>query len=161
MKAEQLNDALNGLDDGIIEETGSLRETHKRRGGTWRRWAAAAACLCVAAAALVTLPRLGQGAPDPVLPGPVHADPAPLPLQLPETLTGGNGFEGIMLYDISELGGGSPWNESMELTVLPVYENGSYNIAGYAVGLGEDAILERLEAAARALDAEILDTKYY
>ena len=161
MKAEQLSDALNDLDEDVIEETGKLRETYKRRGGTWRRWAAAAACLCVAAAALVTLPRLGQGAPDPETPGPVHADPAPLPLQLPETLTGGNGFEGILLYDISELGGGSPWNESMELTVLPVYENGSYNIAGYAVGLGEDAILELLEAAARTLDAEILDTKYY
>ena len=161
MKAEHISDALNDLDGGIIEETGKLRETRKRRGGTWKRWAAAAACLCVAAAAIVTLPRLGRNDPDPKPTVPVHIDPSLLPLQLPEALSGGYGFEGILLYDISELGGFSPWNEAMELTHLPVYENGSYNIAGVPVGLDEGAILERLEAAARALDAEILDTEYY
>ena len=160
MKAEQLSDALNDLDDGIIGETGKLREVRKRRGGTWKRWAAAAACLCVVlAAALAVLERLGRGAPTPELPGPGHIDPELLPLPLPE-LGGGYGFEGILLYDISELGGGSPWNESMELTHLPVYENHSYHLAGFPVGLGEYAVLERLEEATRALDAEILDLEY-
>ena len=161
MKAEQLSDALNNLDDGILEETGKLREAHKRRGGTWKRWAAAAACLWVVARALAALPRLVRNGPDPTPTRPVHIDPSLRPLKLPESLGGGFGFEGIMLYDISELGGVSPWNEAMELTRLPVYENGSYNIAGVPVGLGEAAILERLEAAARALDTEILDTEYY
>ena len=172
MKAEQLSDALNGLDDGIIEETGQLRETRKRRGGNWKRWATAAACLCVVVTALAALPRLVRNGPDPALTAPVHSgpastptepvhiDPGLLPLQLPETVGGGYGFAGIMLYDISELGLG-PWNQAMELTQLPVYKNGSYNIAGVPVGLGEYEILERLEAAARALDAEILDTEYY
>lgn len=64
-----------------------------------------------------------------------------------------------MLYDISELGV-SPWDPAMELTRLPVYENGSYNIAGIPVGLDEHEILERLEAAARALDVEISDLEY-
>lgn len=159
MKAERLSDALNDLDDGIIEETGKLREAHKRRGGTWRRWAAAAACLCVAAAALMTLPRLVRNDPGPTPTHRVHVDPELLPLPLPE-LGGGFGFEGILLYDISELGGVSPWNESMELTRLPVYENRSYHIAGLPVGLGEYALLERLEEAARALDAEIPDLEY-
>ena len=159
MKAEQLSDALNDLDDGIIEETGKLREAHKRRGGTWKRWAAAAACLCVVlAAALAVLERLGRGTVDPGPPGPGYIDPELLPLPLPE-LKGGMGFEGILLYDFSELSGGSPWNESMELTHLPVYEN-NYHPAGLPVGLGEYDILERLEAAARALDAEILDLEY-
>ena len=161
MKAEHISDALNDLDDTIIEETGNLRQARKRRGGIWKRWAAAAACLCVVAAAVVTLPRLVRNDPDPMPTGWSHADPELLPLQLPNTLSGGNGFEGILLYDISELGGGSPWNQAMELTTLPVYENGSYNIAGFPVGLGEYDMLERLEAAAQALDAEILDTKYY
>ena len=160
MKAEHISDALNDLDGGIIEETGKLRGTHKRRGGTWKRWAAAAACLCVAAAAIVTLPRLGRNDPDPKPTVPVHIDPSLLPLQLPEALSGGNGFEGILLYDISELGGVSPWNQSMELTRLPVYENGSYNIAGVPVGLDEYGILERLEAAAQALGAESLELEY-
>ena len=161
MKAEQISDALNDLDDGIIEETGRLREAHKRRGGLWRRWAAAAACLCVVlAAALAVLERFGRGAPTPVLPGPGHADPELFPLPLPEALGGGYGFEGILLYDISELGGGSPWNESMELTHLPVYEN-MYHPLSFHTGLGEYEILDRLKAAARALDAEILDTEYY
>ena len=162
MKAEQFSNVLNDLDDGIIEETGKLRETRKRRGGTWKRWATAAACLCVAAAAaLVTLPWLAQNNPDPTPTAPVHVDPELRPIQLPNFRGGGFGFEGIMLYDISELGGLSPWNESMELTALPVYENGSYNIAGESVGLDEGAILERLEAAARALGAEnFTDTEY-
>lgn len=159
MKAEQLSDALSGLDDGIIEETGKLREARKRRSGTWRRWAAAAACLCVVlAAALAVLERLGRGAPTPELPGPGHIDPDLLPLPLPE-LGGGMGFESILLYDISELGGVSPWSESMELTCLPVYEN-MYHPASFHVGLGEYAVLERLEETARALDAEILDLEY-
>ena len=160
MKAEQLSDALNDLDDGIIEETGTLREARKRRGGVWRRWAAAAACLCVAAA-LAAWPRyvLDSLDPNPTPTHPVHVDPGLLPLPLPE-LNGGFGFEGILLYDISELGGLSPWNESMELTHLPVYENRSYHPAGLPVGLDEYEILERLEAAAQALDAEISDLEY-
>ena len=161
MKPEHISDALNDLEDTIIEETGALREARKRRGGSWKRWAAAAACLCVVAAAVVTLPRLVRNDPDPTPTEPVHVDPGLLPLQLPETLSGGNGFEGILLYDISELGGLSPWDGSMELTRLPVYENGSYNIAGFPTGLGEYEILERLEAAARALGVENLtDTEY-
>ena len=160
MKAELLSDALSGLDDGIIEETGTLRETHKRRGGTWKRWAAAAACLCaVLAAALAALERLGQGPVDPGPPGPGYIDPELFPLPLPE-LGGGYGFAGILLYDISELGGGSPWNESMKLNRLPVYENRSYHIAGLPVGLDEYAVLERLKEAARALDTEISDLEY-
>lgn len=159
MKAEQLSDALNDLDDAIIEETGKLRETHKRRGGTWKRWAAAAACLCVVlAAAVVTLPRLIRNDPSPTPPGPGHIEPELLPLPLPE-LGGGFGFEGILLHDISELGLG-PWDESMELTRLPVYENRSYHPAGLPVGLGEYDMLDRLETAAQALDAEILGLEY-
>ena len=159
MKAEQLSDALNDLEDGIIEETGKLRETRKRRGGTWRRWAAAAACLCVVlTAAVVAVQRLGRGAVDPG-PPPGHGEPELRPLPLPE-LGVGYGFEGILLYDISQLGGLSPWDESMELTSLPVYENRSYHLAGLPVGLDEYAILERLEDAARALDTEILDLEY-
>ena len=160
MKAEHISDALNDLEDGIIEETDKLRETRRRRGGIWKRWAAAAACLCVVAAAVVALPRLVRNDPDPIPTEPVHIDPGLRPLQLPETLGGGFGFEGILLYDISELGGLSPWNESMELTRLPVYENGSYHPAGLPVGLGEYAILERLEAAAQALGVESLELEY-
>ena len=158
MKAEHISDALNDLEDGIIEETGKLRETRKRRGGTWKRWAAAAACLCVVAA-LIAVPRLVRNDPDPTPTRPLHIAPELLPLPLPE-LGGGMGFEAILLYDISELGGGSTWSESMGLTSLPVYENRSYHIAGLPVGLGEYAVLERLQAAAQALDTEILDLEY-
>lgn len=33
------------------------------------------------------------------------------------------GFEGYMAFDISELVNANPWNETMELTALPVYQN--------------------------------------
>ena len=35
----------------------------------------------------------------------------------------GMGFEGYMAHDISELVNGNPWNESVELSALPVYAN--------------------------------------
>lgn len=35
----------------------------------------------------------------------------------------GNGYEGYMAYDISELVNANPWNEDMEISTLPVFKN--------------------------------------
>ena len=50
MRKEQISDALNLLDDAILEETDRLRnrEGRKRAGSLWK-WAAAAAGLLLAA----------------------------------------------------------------------------------------------------------------
>lgn len=46
MKPEQIHDALNSLDDRLIEETDELR--NRKRPSQWKKWAAMAACLCLA-----------------------------------------------------------------------------------------------------------------
>ena len=45
MKPEQIHDALNYLDDRLIEETEKLRQ--KKRPSPWKKWTALAACLCL------------------------------------------------------------------------------------------------------------------
>ena len=44
-------------------------------------------------------------------------------LTIGEILSDGMGFEGYMAYDISELVNANPWNDSLELSTLPVYQN--------------------------------------
>ena len=46
-----------------------------------------------------------------------------LPKVMLPMLESGNGFEGKMAYDISEIVSGNPWTEDAELTTLPVYKN--------------------------------------
>lgn len=52
------------------------------------------------------------------------ANPTELPLlPVTEQLVDGMGYEGLMAFDISELVNNNPWNEAMELSTLPVYQN--------------------------------------
>ncbi len=110
MKPEHISDALNLLDDGIIEETAQMR--HKRNGRKRAmKWAAVAACLaCVIYTGVRLLP---HGAPGSRLPL----------LTIMEDLDGGMGFEGYMAYDVSELVSANPWSATAELSTLPVYQN--------------------------------------
>lgn len=144
MKNEHISDALNLLSDDLVEETAEVRRGGKRPNKTWRKWVVAAACLCILAAGAVVIPRLTQ------------TTPGGLPmLEVPETVGDGMGFEGVLQYDIADMYNGNPWNDSMELSTLPVFQNGSYHAAGVPTGLTQDAMLERLEAAAAALGMEI------
>lgn len=47
MKAEHISDAMNHLDEDLLEETQAVRSRKKYSGRKWTRWAAAAACLAV------------------------------------------------------------------------------------------------------------------
>ena len=47
MKKEQISDALNMLNDDIIEETNKVRANAKPN-RKWVKWGAVAACLCLA-----------------------------------------------------------------------------------------------------------------
>ena len=47
MKKEQISDALNMLNDDIIEETNKVRADAKPK-RKWVKWGAVAACLCLA-----------------------------------------------------------------------------------------------------------------
>ena len=67
MKKEHISDALNMLNDDIIEETNKVRANAKPT-RKWVKWGAVAACLCLAVA--IAIPMLhhkgGPGTQDPV-----------------------------------------------------------------------------------------------
>ena len=71
------------------------------------------------------------------------------------------GFEGLLYYTPEDLENGNPWGGGMDIDRLPVYRNGSYDPsgAGEPVGLTESEMQTRMEAAADALDARILQTE--
>ena len=95
----------------------------RRHPPVWLKWGAAAACLAL-------LGYLGAGllphdSPE-TIPAPSSSptrDPDLPLLTLPDTLSGGMGFEGLMAYDISELVNNNPWTGEMNLTTLPVFRN--------------------------------------
>lgn len=94
-----------------------------RRFPLWLRWGAAAACLALLGSMGVGLWARNLSEPVPgATSAPVRDPDLPL-LTLPESLSGGMGFEGLMAYDSSELVNGNPWTEEMNLTTLPVYSN--------------------------------------
>lgn len=71
----------------------------------------------------------------------------------------GMGFEGYMVYDISELVNANPWNENMELSTMPVYKNPlTYDPDGIVSGADFDKMREfLLEVADRfGLDTNTL-----
>lgn len=134
MNKEQFIDALALLDDDIIEETCQIRSRGKRRLKKTGIWAAAAACLALLTyAGYRALPQQAPGTPS--NPPGVLAAPTSTPTQTPDdspslpllpvaTQAGdGMGYEGYMAFNISELVNANPWDETMELTALPVYQN--------------------------------------
>jgi len=126
MRAEQLSDALNCLDDELLAEAAAVRGRGTKRRPSWQRWGALAACLAVAVFAGVRLTRPSA----PPVPGssgasePVSPPSGELPIiTIGNDGAGAMGYEGYMAYDISELGGANPWAEGAEIAALPVYQN--------------------------------------
>ncbi len=64
MNANNLHDALNQLDDNLIEEVDKLRAKPKSRGRLWQRGLAAAACLCIIALSVLAVNELRPVTPD-------------------------------------------------------------------------------------------------
>lgn len=142
MNAQQISDALDQLDDELLDGANVLRNGQKH-GVSWPKWIGAAACLALAVGLGIGM-HTGQEAPRP--------DPAGLPrLPLSEEVVhpNGMGYEGYMAYDVSELVSGTPWRETDNLQTLPVYRNPVvYDMAGAPVA---NVNLEAMEA--RALEA--------
>lgn len=93
------------------------------RSPVWLKWGTAAACLALLG--ILGAGLLSQNAPEtaPATTAAPTRDPDLPLLTLPDALSGGMGFEGLMAYDISELVNNNPWTEEMNLTTLPVYRN--------------------------------------
>lgn len=154
MNAGHISDALEFLDDDLLEEANGARRGVKRRTARFG-WMAAAACLVLL---------VGVGAAlygERPAPGP---DVTGLP-QLPvgQLTNGGMGFEGYLAYDVSELISGSPWREKDGLKTLPVYRNSvEYDEGGAPVnGVDVEAMTARaLEVASRlGVSVEVQEDK--
>lgn len=139
MRKEQISDALNLLDDAILEEADRIRNREEKavsresgqeeraaspqnrrvsRGDNvdstkiWvrRRWKWAAAVAGLLLAAWV---------------GWIIMEQRQLPMLSVAEIGQGEaaGYEGVRVHDISELVNANPWNEELGISVLPVYEN--------------------------------------
>lgn len=157
MNTEHISNALNLLDDDMIDETNALRGGKKRPGMNRLKWLGAAACLALAVCAGGRLLHTGRDLPQ--------TDPTDLPkLPLSEGVIhpGGMGYEGYMAYDVSELISGSPWRETDGFQTLPVYRNPVvYDMAGAPVDNIDLNVMEALalEVADRlGVEVEVQDT---
>ena len=168
MNSEQLLDALNEVDESFILEAAPKPEKQKpTTSPAWRKWLAAAVCLCLAVAAAVLFREGGvsvEADPPPIAAmddeGPA-VDEKDLPLIGISPLMVNAGFEGRMCYSPEELTGGNPWHEAWGVDTLPVYKSGYYDASGAGVprGLNEDQLRADLEEAASDLGLIILDTQ--
>lgn len=113
MRNEHISDALNMVNDDIIEEADAVRHRKQKHGKGWCKWAGVAACFAIIIYAAIW--QLPQKKSD---------DLTQLPmLHISEDTSSAMGFEGYLAYDVSELVNANPWNDNTELATLPVYEN--------------------------------------
>lgn len=171
MNQKLFSQAMTEVNDKYYEEAAHYQRRHKKPWGM--NWGSAAAGLCLMV--LGTAALLNHNMPDPPIEENKFTDSSDatgVPVQKqPETelpmLTVrdgendpvGGGFEGYWAYNISELVNANPWNESMELSTLPVYKNPvTYDDQYHASGVDLDKMREfLLETAARfGLDTDTL-----
>ena len=86
-----------------------------------------------------------------------------LPTLTPELSVSGYGFEGMLVYDISELDKNDPFDPEKKLDTLPVYKNLSYDIRTTQLGifhLSKDDMKALGESCAKRLGYEIISFEY-
>lgn len=159
MKSEDIYDAMNEINEEYIESANNIRKT-KNRKSNFIKWISTAAAIF---AVIIGIGLFGHYNQNPISSSDNEQDEpnnfVSLPiLEYKSENSSAHGFEGYLAYDISELDNGNPYNENMKLSTLPVYENKSYNFAAIAYpGIGEDAMLEKLQHIATACDFELED----
>lgn len=145
MKSEEISDSLNFLNDDILKETDKIRSNsqknrNKRRIVKWVLIAAGFTLLISAGLWGMTLHKQTNNTIQLKM------------LTLPENISQAMGFEGYMAYDSSELVNANPWNEEMQLSVLPVYQNRlSYDEQNVVSGADFDKMKEFLKETAQKL----------
>lgn len=56
MRSENISDALEFLDEDMLDHTEALRRTRKQRTRSWQKWCVAVACLCVVCIIVIVIP---------------------------------------------------------------------------------------------------------
>lgn len=157
MKAEDISEAMNNINEDFIESANERRKPKSRK-SAWIKWVSAAAAIAVFAfaGAKAFVPNRPEQNDNPV--GGTESEyGASLPiLEYVESSAAAYGFEGYLAYDISELENGNPWNEKMAFEALPVFRNNSFNEVGIAYpGIGEEAMLKKLNSITGGEHGEI------
>ena len=139
MNSKLFSQAMNQIDSKYIQE--ALLYQGKTKKPLWLKWSAAAACLAITIFAIVAVLPQKEPETSPKLPQ----------LSISEHTSDGMGFEGYMAYKASELTNANPWNESLELSALPVYQNSlTYDADGISGDIDFDRMREvLLETAGR------------
>ncbi len=154
MKNEKLLDAIGQINDELIVDAVSNTKSAKTR-LFFKRGLITAACLVSAAVITVfVIPFLHK------IQEKTNIDTTLPLLTISEMQSDAMGFEGYMAYDISELINANPWNENMNLSTLPVYENVlAYDDNFIVSGMNFDAMRTFLTdiAARLGLDVKTLE----
>ena len=148
MNTRKFSDAISEVDDKYYEEAANYQSRRKKN--TWIACGSIAAMLAIMAYAGTRF--LPQKAPETAAERPM--------LTISENVSDGMGFESYRAYDISELVNANPWNDSLDISTLPVYHNPlTYDENFIASGGDFDKMHELLlEVADRlGLDSEKLD----
>ena len=114
MRGDEFLDKMESVDAGLIEEAARRPQVRRTRRLSW---IAAAACVI-----LVLLVAIGTGKDE--NPDDDTEDPGTMPLlTIDGFASGGQGYEGYLVYEISDIVNANPWRPGMTLPTLPVYEN--------------------------------------
>lgn len=115
MKNERLIELLGQVNEEYIKEAAPV---NKRVHYGWKKWGLIAASIALVLFIGIML-REQFTSPSNRQDDKVGE----LPLLTITTNYEGNGFEGLMAYDVSELVNANPWDESLNINTLPVYKN--------------------------------------
>uniref|UniRef100_UPI00405600A8 hypothetical protein n=1 Tax=Acetatifactor sp. TaxID=1872090 RepID=UPI00405600A8 len=153
MKNQRLLNTLEQIDDKYIEEAAPQikSSSEKPAVAVWIKWASLVACAVIAVCVgIFAVPSSDDAGGFDTEQTPNITDN--LPLLASHFESDGMGFEGLMLYDISENGNGSPWTENTDLVTLPVYRNLAYtDLSGTPLYLSDENMLQLAENTATAL----------
>ena len=147
MRGNEFLDKMELIDPAYVEAA-DAEPNNKKEKNIWIKCGAIAACIALVIYAGTRL--FSQESPG---------NTSSLPMLSVSEDESGFGYEGYMVYDISELVSGNPWSEDLKLSTLPVYKNPlTYEGDGIISGADFDKMRDfLLEVAVRlGLDADKL-----
>ena len=158
MRGNEFLDKISDIDPKYIEDAERL--ILRRRKRNFGRWAAAAALIVLVFSSaffaddIKKIIGIESGNK-----GNIYAESVPISISDIHYESGGMGFEGYILKDISELENGNPWTEDMVISKLPVYLNKAFDKessgAAPKVIYSEKEMKKILKKAASCLDLKI------
>ena len=179
MKPEQISDALNLLDEDIIQETEQLRKRPNRANrNQWKGLGVIAACLGLFMVSSLCFKHFMKPPVAPINPtGTENSEPTmdsetnsitgSLSVQeLPMiTLSGafgnlGSGFDEIVSDDIIKLTEKSPWRENLMPERMPIFDNKYYTEDYVPYGYTKEEMEAKLKQIVFGLGAELIISEY-